>query len=166
MIRIPASDRYDSLFVYYGGEADVDWKLLKAMVRQESAFQPDAISRAGAAGLAQFMARTWQEWRDGTPGIQPPPPEHMLVDPRDPEDAIRAQAYFVGWLLSTSLVRRELGRCLAAYNWGYGNLSRALDRHGAAWLEHAPRETRDYVDRIRRIYDEYLGTEYGIVEPA
>jgi soluble lytic murein transglycosylase len=37
------------------------------------------------------------------------------------------------------------GKMWAAYNWGPGNLDRALQRHGENWLAHAPKETRDYV---------------------
>lgn len=38
----------------------------------------------------------------------------------------------------------------AAYNWGPGNLDNALRRHGENWLQHAPQETRDYINRNLR----------------
>jgi len=33
----------------------------------------------------------------------------------------------------------------AAYNWGPGNLDKAIEENGSGWLSHAPKETRDYV---------------------
>lgn len=38
----------------------------------------------------------------------------------------------------------------AAYNWGPGNLDRALARYGDRWLDYAPAETRNYVNRNLR----------------
>jgi len=37
-----------------------------------------------------------------------------------------------------------------AYNWGPGNLDRALQNYGDRWLDHAPAETRNYVNRNLR----------------
>lgn len=44
----------------------------------------------------------------------------------------------------------DLAKTLAAYNWGPGNLDSALKEHGENWLDHAPRETRNYVERGAR----------------
>ncbi len=56
-----AEDRYDSLFQFYAGQKAIDWLLLKAQVKRESAFDPNARSPVGAVGLAQFMPATWDE---------------------------------------------------------------------------------------------------------
>ena len=159
-----SEDRYDSLFQFYGAQNGVDWKLLKAQVRAESGFDPDARSKCGAVGLAQFMARTWEEWRDGTPGVQGAEgskqkaegsqqlPNLVNLDPRDPEDAIRAQAAYMAWLL-----RRfgdNLDMALAAYNWGAGNLAKAIRQVGPLFMTLAPKETRDYTTRITRFRQE------------
>jgi hypothetical protein len=37
-----------------------------------------------------------------------------------------------------------------AYNWGPGNMDKALTRYGDNWLANAPRETRNYVQRNMR----------------
>lgn len=138
-------DRYDSLFQFYGGVSGVDWRLLKAQATVESALNPDAKSPVGAAGLSQFMKRTWEEWRDGTPGIQPMSlSELLLIDPRDPEDGIRAQAAYMAWLL-----RQFVGKvdyALAAYNWGIGNVGRTPAY--VPLMESVPRETQDYLVRV------------------
>src|SRR5690625_4464739 len=39
----------------------------------------------------------------------------------------------------------ELSKALAAYNWGPGNVNRAIKEHGTQWLAYAPEETRAYV---------------------
>jgi soluble lytic murein transglycosylase-like protein len=125
---------------------------LKAQVWAESGFNPDALSRVGASGLAQFMKRTWAEWRDGTHGIQDAPPvDLVLLDPRDPEDAIRAQAAMMAWLLKAW--KGDVERALASYNWGYGNVSRV----GAApsWRNRLPGETAAYITRIMQRLREY-----------
>lgn len=140
-----AEDRYDSLINYYAEQYGVDPQLIKEQMRFESAFDPDALSGKGARGLSQFMQRTWEEWRDGTPGIQPPPADVVLLDPRDSEDAIRAQSAFMGWLFNAL---GDLRQALAAYNWGIGNLRKALKAWGTDWFEHVPEETRDYVNNI------------------
>jgi len=148
-------DRYDSLFQFYGEKHSVDWLRLKAQTKQESRFDPNAVNpRTHAKGLSQFMERTWEEWRDGTVGIQPPPAvDLVLLDPRDPEDAINAQAAYMSWLLG--LLRDDWELALAAYNWGIGNLHQLLLRHGADWKEHLPAETRGYIDAINNYYIEY-----------
>ena len=42
----------------------------------------------------------------------------------------------------------DLAKMAAAYNWGPGNLDKALAQHGEGWLRAAPKETRDYVASI------------------
>lgn len=141
-----ARDRYDSLFQYYAGSHGLEWQLLKAQVLAESSGDPDALSPVGAKGLAQFMDRTWEEWRDGTPGIQELPAANLvLLDPRDPEDAIRAQAAYMAWLLKSFSGQYVLA--LAAYNWGIGKVKRALAEHGFD-SSRFPQETRDYLWRV------------------
>lgn len=39
----------------------------------------------------------------------------------------------------------DLRKMWGAYNWGPGNLDRALSRHGESWLDYAPEETQKYV---------------------
>jgi len=44
----------------------------------------------------------------------------------------------------------DLPKMWAAYNWGPGNLDRALKTYGDDWMKAAPKETRDYVSRNLR----------------
>lgn len=162
-----AEDRYDSLFQFYAEQSGLswqrfgaDWRLLKAQAMAESALNPDAKSKVGAAGLAQFMARTWEEWRDGTPGIQEAPPTDLvLLDPRDPEDAIRAQAAYMAWLLRR--FEGDIRAALAAYNWGIGRVKSAMETAGEArpWLPLAPAETQAYVPKVLRIMGDLIAQD-------
>ncbi|GMU87504.1 MAG: hypothetical protein AMXMBFR48_27450 [Ignavibacteriales bacterium] len=148
------NNRYDSLFRYYGELNGVDWLLLKAQVRAESGFNPDALSIAGASGLSQFMSNTWKEWGDGKPGVIPFPPDG-LYDPRDPEDAIRAQAAYMAWL------KRQFGGdirlTLAAYNCGIGRVMKlAEDKTFRSMQLKLPKETKEYIARVSAFYEEYI----------
>lgn len=142
-----ASDRYNSLFDYYGQMVSIDPAFLKAVAIAESALNPQATSHAGAQGLMQFMPATWGEWRP-----------HAEASPFCSEDAIHGAAHMLNWLFNTDLTSGDMTRVLAGYNWGYGNLRRAINEHGDDWLAHAPRETKNYIQRVLGLYSA-LSTE-------
>lgn len=85
----------------------VDPALLAALVWTESGFQPDAVSHAGARGLAQLMPAT---------------AAGLGVDPDDPAQNLDGGARFLKAMLD-QFGTVELG--LAAYNAGPGNVARA-----------------------------------------
>lgn len=131
-----AEDRYDSLFKWYGLREVIDWRLLKAQVKAESAFNPKAHSPVGAEGLAQFMPATFAEWSRKLQLRHP--------DANDPEDSIACQAAYMRWLLDK--LERDTERALAAYNFGIGHEL----RH-----DQWPQETQDYVVRVLAYYQQY-----------
>ena len=148
-----SEDRYDSLIRYYAEERGFegkDWLRFKAQIKAESNFDPDARSRVGAVGLAQFMPLTWSEWHDGTPGLQKVLHELKLIDPRDPEDAIRSQIHYMKWLLGR-VTTWDLA--FAAYNWGIGRVLRVWQ--DPLWRSKLPLETENYLYRINKYYEEY-----------
>jgi membrane-bound lytic murein transglycosylase D len=113
------------------------------LAQAESAFQPQAVSKAGARGMWQFMSFAGRKY-----GLQ----KTWWVDERqDPEKATRAAArdlrdlysQFGDWYLA-----------MAAYNSGAGTVQHAVERTGYAdfWeLYHRnvlPRETQNYVPII------------------
>jgi membrane-bound lytic murein transglycosylase D len=113
------------------------------LAQAESAFQPLALSRAGARGIWQFVP-----WRGNEYGLK----RTWWVDERqDPEKATRAAAQhlrdlyglFGDWYLA-----------MAAYNCGPGNVQKGIERTGYAdfWQLYRrnvlPRETKNYVPII------------------
>ena len=147
--------RYDSLFAWYGEKYGIDPLLLKAQVRAESNFNPNAKSRVGAAGLAQFMPATFKDVAPQAVGVPYPPPQGILFDPRNPETSIASQALYMSRLMKSFGV---VEFSLAAYNWGPGNVKRIWENSSAPWEQIAPntpKETQDYVERILRFYQSY-----------
>lgn len=113
------------------------------LAQAESAFQPQAVSKAGARGMWQFMAFSGRKY-----GLA----KNTWVDERqDPEQATRAAARYLRALYD------EFGDwylAMAAYNAGAGAIERAVERTGYAdfWeLYHRnvlPKETQNYVPII------------------
>ncbi|MDT4994182.1 MAG: hypothetical protein QOH97_4074 [Actinoplanes sp.] len=116
---------YADMFVKAGARYGVSARLLAAVAKVESGYDPQAVSGAGAQGLMQLMPGTAAGL-----GVQ---------DPFDPQDAIMGGAR----LLAQNL--REFGSvplALAAYNAGGG----AVRRYGGI----PPfAETRAYVPRVQ-----------------
>jgi soluble lytic murein transglycosylase len=103
----------------------------------ESGGNPNAVSPKGARGLMQVMPSTA---RDPGFGIRP--------SNGTPADDVR-----VGQEYRAKMQERYGGdpaKMWAAYNWGPGNLDRALAQHGDRWFDAAPAETRNYVQRNLR----------------
>lgn len=98
---------YADLFRSAGATHGIQPSILAAVAKTESAFDPTAVSHAGAQGLMQFMPGTAAE---------------MGVDPWDPASAIDGAARYL-----TQNLRRfgSLELALAAYNAGPG----AVQRH-------------------------------------
>lgn len=109
----------------------VDVGLIKAVIKAESGFNPQAVSHAGARGLMQLMPATARSL-----GVS---------DSFDPEQNVMAGTRFL-----KDMLRRYNGNvdsALAAYNWGPGNVDKRPDR--------LPRETRDYLTRVKQLYASY-----------
>ena len=111
----------------------------------ESAFNPNALSRAKAKGVWQFMAGTGKE-----NGLR----RDWYIDERsDPEKATVAAAKYLKTL--AGMFNGDWHLALASYNGGPGRLQKAIKRAGvndfwalAAKPRALPRETREYVPMI------------------
>ncbi|HHG2504443.1 TPA: lytic transglycosylase domain-containing protein [Escherichia coli] len=107
----------------YAEKYNISEELIKALIQQESSFNPNAVSKAGAKGLMQLM------------------PVHTVskgIDPFDPEQNIKTGMGFLSHLLNKY---GDLRLALAAYNAG----EKAVDKYG----DVPPyKETQDYVKRI------------------
>lgn len=141
--RFPAA--YQDSFLHWGRLTGVDPYLLMAITRRESAYNPVALSPAGARGLMQLMPGT-ASLVSRQLGLDDPGPYGVL----DPELNIR---------LGSTYIRDKLGRyqgnrlaAAAAYNAGPGRVDQWLGSGVESFdlfVESIPfRETRDYVQAI------------------
>ncbi|HEV7178965.1 MAG TPA: lytic transglycosylase domain-containing protein, partial [Candidatus Baltobacteraceae bacterium] len=123
-------------------EADrerLDARLLVALIAVESAWRSDAVSSAGAVGLAQLMPQT---------------AAGLGVDAADPLENIHGAAVHLRGLLARYAGRpgnEQYVDALAAYNAGAG----AVDRYGGV-PPYA--ETREYVRRVMALWARLAGT--------
>ena len=126
MPRIDAAiDTYSKLY-------NVDPKLIRALMKQESAFQPFALSTSGAMGLMQLMPGT----ADGL-GVS---------DPYNIEENIRGGTQYLSQQIGT--FNNDLELALAAYNAG----PNAVKEYGGI----PPYEqTQNYVKMVMQYYDMY-----------
>ena len=117
---------YDVYFKRYGEQTGLDWRLLASVAYQESSFQSEGSSWAGAAGLM---------------GLMPSTAASLGVDNNnlyDPESNIRAGSEYLRMLYDVFSPVEDLGEqlkmALAAYNGGIGHVfdARALaEKYGA-----------------------------------
>jgi len=108
--------------------AGIDPNIYVRQINQESGFNPNAISPAGAIGIAQFMPAT---------------AAGLGVDPHDPNASLRAAALLMSRLLAN--YQGDYAKALAAYNAGGGAVQSAVSRCGTNWLSCVPNETQRYV---------------------
>jgi len=100
-------------------------------IQQESGFNPNAGSPAGAEGIAQFMPGTAAS---------------MGVNPYDPSSALPGAARMMAGLASQ--YGGDYSKALAAYNAGGGAVDAAVAQGGGSWLSYMPAETQNYVSII------------------
>jgi membrane-bound lytic murein transglycosylase D len=112
----------------------------------ESAFNPQAVSSARAAGMWQFMPATGKDY-DLKQNVFRDDRRDVLASTRAALDYLqRLYGMFGDWHLA-----------LAAYNWGEGNVSRAIARNqragaGTGYLDlNMPPETRNYVPKLQAV---------------
>ena len=113
--------------------------LIAATIHQESGWDPNIVSHAGAQGLAQFMPGTWPSY--GGDG-----------DPFNPRDAIRAMGRYMGdlkrILRNANVGGDEIDNVLRAYNAG----PNAVIRQSGGWNTS---ENADYAPAIRAHWKQY-----------
>lgn len=167
---------YDEYFKKYGKGINWDWRLLAAQCYQESTFDPEAQSWAGARGLMQIMPRT---------------ADHLGLardQMNDPEQNIAAATRYLKELEGQFRYIRDRqerqNMVLASYNGGIHHVRDAMrlaerdKRNPQRWQDVRPyilrlsqpeyykdslvlygymrgSETADYVDKIRKRYDKY-----------
>ncbi|MDO6355157.1 lytic transglycosylase domain-containing protein [Caloramator sp. CAR-1] len=119
----------------------VEEALIKAVIKQESGFNPNAISRAGAIGLMQLMPKT---------------AESLGVNPFDPVENIEGGVKYLKGLINRFNGNKYLA--LAAYNGGIGRMQkRGVDT--VEEINKMPDETVNYVKKVMKYYEKYKSIE-------
>jgi soluble lytic murein transglycosylase len=139
--------------------------LVLATIRQESAFEADAVSSAGARGLMQLMPPTARAMAQRLGLAHGHDPQRLTADPL--YNMTLGQAYLAGLLTDYD---GSHVIALAAYNAGPGRVSQWIREHGDPraddvdpidWIEMiAFDETRNYVQRVTEnlsVYRRKLG---------
>jgi membrane-bound lytic murein transglycosylase D len=128
----------------------------------ESAFNPEAMSRARAAGMWQFMPAT---------GLHFDLKQNVFRDDR--RDVLASTGAALDYLTQLHGMFGDWHLALAAYNWGEGNVQRAIraNRKAGRSAEYSalkmPNETRDYVPKLQAMKNIVLRpAEYGLTLPA
>jgi hypothetical protein len=122
---LPATIAYNDAIDEAAHLYNLDPNLIRAIIRAESAFNPFAVSRAGAQGLMQLMPAVAAELN--------------VLDPFDPRQNIFGGARYLRWLLDRNDGNLDLA--VASYNAGPGAVAR---------YNGIPpyRETRNYVKKV------------------
>ncbi len=128
----------------------------------ESAFNPQAVSHARASGMWQFMPATGRDFELR---------QNLFRDDR--RDVLASTQAALDYL---QMLHKQFGDwhlALAAYNWGQGNVQRAMRRNTAAGQPtdyeslRMPAETRNYVPKLQAVKNLMLRPDdFGLELPA
>jgi soluble lytic murein transglycosylase-like protein len=135
--NLPASPQdVDAAIEQAAARHNVDPNLVRSVIKVESNFNPNAVSRKGAMGLMQLMPSTARSLH--------------VTNPFDPQQNVDAGVRHLKKLLES--YGGNINLSLAAYNAGTGAVARSAG---------VPRfsETQNYVRRITELY--YGGTQPG-----
>ncbi|HEY3276475.1 MAG TPA: lytic transglycosylase domain-containing protein [Syntrophorhabdaceae bacterium] len=133
------NNSYDHLIRRHSESHGIDPSLVKAVVRAESNFNPNAVSQKGARGLMQLMPDTAKLMR--------------VEDPFDPDDNIKGGTRYLRYLDDTFQGNLEL--MLAAYNAGP---TRVIEnRMTVPPIE----ETRNFIKRVKYFYQKLKNPNEG-----
>jgi soluble lytic murein transglycosylase-like protein len=131
-------EQIDAAIEQAAARHNVDPSLVRAVIKVESNFNPNAVSRKGAMGLMQLMPQTARSLN--------------VTNPFDPQQNVDAGVRHLKQLMES--YGGDVKLSLAAYNAGAGAVARSAG---------VPRfaETRNYVNRITQLY--YGGSDVRIL---
>lgn len=137
--QLPYADEIN----FYAARYDLDPALVAAVIKVESNFDPNAVSRAGARGLMQVSPIIWQAFNPASSCDGRHAPPAVSGDCIfDPGANIRTGAAYLRQLLDT--FRGDFTLAFAAYNAGVGSIRRGSTAGGGDELPPFE-ETRAFV---------------------
>lgn len=162
-MKIWSSEAVQTRFVYmwpyqneileYSSKNKIDPFLVAAVIKNESGFDTEAVSHAGAVGLMQIMPETG-EWIAAQMGL-----DHFDMEAlRRPEYNVRLGCWYLGELEYE--FQRNWVLMMIAYNAGRGNTRSWMQENGWNYdfnrIEDIPYpDTREYVKKVLRDRDKY-----------
>lgn len=118
----------------------IDANLIAAIIKQESQFDTNAVSSAGAMGLMQLMP-------DTATGLG-------VLNPFDPYQNIMGGAQLLQNLCE--LYNNDLTLVLIGYNWGQGNIKKyGVTSSNYLSITKVPNETKNYIPIVMANYEAY-----------
>ncbi len=111
--------------------ADLNPRIAVLVASHESGLNPQVLNQtSGAIGMMQLLPAT---------------AAGLGINPHNVMENILGGVHY----LHQQFTRfGDAAKALAAYNWGPHHVSEAIERWGDSWLDHAPAETRRYVNSI------------------
>lgn len=125
----PFDSQYDAIrnkIIYYADQWGIPRDVAIWQIWYESTYNPNAVSPAGAKGIAQFMPATAARFG---------------VDVWDIDSSLDGWGEYMSWLLRQPYINGNIGLALAGYNAGEGNVQKY---HGVPPFA----QTQDYVKKI------------------
>ncbi len=130
---------YNTLIRRISTQEGVETYLIQCIIRIESNFKADAVSKAGAMGLMQIMQETSRFYN--------------TKDPLDPEENLNAGIKHFKSLLN--YFKNDIPLALAAYHAGLGRVKKSMKIPSI-------KSTIDYVSDIMRIYNGHSISKIGV----
>ena len=131
-VRWGAAGDFGEIISRYASQFDLEEALIRAVIRAESNYNPQAVSSKGAIGMMQLIPETARYLQ--------------VNDPFNPEENIRGGSRYLRLMLDQ--FEGDLDLALAAYNAG----PNAVRRYGGI----PPfEETRTYVERVKTFLQNY-----------
>lgn len=147
---------FGDIIIEYCNEYKLDWRLILAIIHQESYFDSNAVSRAGAYGLMQLMPRTGL-------GLQN---QLNLEDFKSAKNNLIAGIYYFATLVNSfeSVGEDKYKFALAAYNAGFGRVVDVMTL--AAYEEKNYKkwnEVKEYLPFLAAKYDTVYRNAFKIM---
>ncbi len=146
---------YSSIVIKEAKENNIDPNLVYSVIKQESKFDPDVKSKAGAIGLMQLMPSTF-EWLQKKESKRPLLASNSLYNP---DVNIHYGCRFLSMLLKKY---GSIKTALCAYNAGQRRVDtwledKSLSKDGKNLANVPFPETRNYANAVEENYSQYQG---------